>query len=190
MTWFCTNWIVDWNAISAVATALGTFVALGTALYAVRLEIVRNREVDRQQKQLVSVLAVVFDHELHMASSLLRKIAELAGEQEDARAAMLHITEGTRRIQFPLLERFAHRFSEFEHATAARLAVALSKLLQLRLNPAPDSNAIEEVPYELLSKSVQHSISGALDVAKYVEDARGAISSDAARIVKITSGQF
>lgn len=187
MPWLCTNLIVDWNAISAVATAVGTLVALGTALYAMRLDLLRKRDIDRQQKQLVSTLAVVFDHELHMASNLLRNIASLAGEQTDAQVAMLHIIEGTKRIQFPLLERFADRFSDFEHATAAKLAVALSKLLQQRLNPPPDIETLGEIPIEAISRTVKHSISGAIDIAKYVEDARSAISSDAARIMKITS---
>lgn len=184
--WLCTSWNVDWDAISSISTALATIVALFGMYYAMRADHRRQLSEQKQREHMTAVIAVAFDHELHMAQDLLKKLIIAVEESGDSREAMLNVLAATSRIQFPMLERFADKFNEFKHPAGAKLAVALSKLLQQRLNSPPDSDSISNMPIEFVDRLRDSSLAGGKDILSYVSDAREAISVDVARVARIS----
>jgi hypothetical protein len=186
MVWLCSDWQLDWDAISSVATAIGTLVALATAAYAVRLERKRDREIAAERQHQTSILAVAFDHELHMLEGMLSVIVQAIDGSPNKRTALLNVIEGTHRISFPLLERFADKFAAFEKDAATRLTIVLSSALQAKLNAPPSALAeLDQLPDHMVEGMVQHARGQATALITKVQEARKAIRPDMERVARL-----
>jgi len=115
--WVCTDWSINWDAISAVATAIATITALAFGLHAPVA-----RFFDRRSQRRYIATATI--HPAQLALNQCRAAAEVLGNI-DAHAGTLNDLGAAMRITMhPALDRYAEKMGPFGTTVAAKFCYA------------------------------------------------------------------
>lgn len=127
-------WTFGWEALVALSTLALAFVTLAAVIIPLRIERRRAADAEARRRKEAANLAMVFDHELHMAeglaTALIREVRSLW--RTDVGDALLSGEEAIRRIETPLLLKFAPRMDRFDVETGTMALLVLSRILQAK----------------------------------------------------------
>jgi hypothetical protein len=133
--WLTLKWDA-WVAIGTLALACVTYAIIKEAR---RAEQSRRDEADAERRRKAEYLAVIFDHELHMAEKMAAGVLTML-EQFPAAAAPNVMREFRSKLNIPFLTRFSDRLAVFDGNTAALAAIVISRINQMRLNTVPEGS--------------------------------------------------
>ncbi|MHB8679694.1 MAG: hypothetical protein ACYC7G_08170 [Rudaea sp.] len=161
--WLTLKWNA-WVAFGTLALALVTFAIIKETR---RAEQSRRDEAEAERKRNAEYLAVIFDHELHMAEKMAAGFLKML-EQLPAAAAPDVMREFRSKLNIPFLTRFSDRLAVFDGDTAAFAAIVISRINQMKLNTVPDG------PFQpgMLQKSIDGAKVEAGHIASEAKSAR------------------
>lgn len=132
---FFSNWLINWEAVSAVGTLLAVIVALGTTAY------IEYRDYRRRMIEVKSMASPLY-YELEINRKAL--IAEIAAfdaaprvpltnlspmipgtNGRHNRLALLRLSEGVKRVRFNVLKEVSPRIALFGEKDAIRLGMVI-----------------------------------------------------------------
>lgn len=132
--WLCTDWKIDWNAISAVATAAAALIALSVWLYDKR-----KKSLDR--KASARLLAQIMTTPVGAAHVQISKFRSdlfppgsdpLLGTLREDKDARQRLAEKALAITIELPSQFLDKADFFSEATSSSLANAFSEVNRLK----------------------------------------------------------
>ena len=169
--WLCTDWKIDWNAISAVATAIAALIALFVWLHDKR-----QRKAERSSN--AKLLAQIMTTPVGASRVLIAQFREhifpengsniLQGLQTDATLRM-QLVEKAAVITIDLPSQFLDKADYFSESVNAKLANAFSQVSRLKQIVGLFGNLTDQATQEVIDKhlgSVLTQIKEAQDAAE------------------------
>jgi len=173
---------IDWTALASVATALaavatafaaaGAFKASKTAL---AIDIRQAAREEERIKRGAMAMVVPLVHELHLVETKINAALALANQTPDPLGKLSILFQMIDRMNIPLMEKFADRFSAFEEETASLLGNALSVVLQMRMAPQLDLTDRIRIDTQRLPVNIQVTIDELKNTLSHVLRAKQAL---------------
>lgn len=181
-------WEWGWDAWVAIGTIALAVVTVATLFSTWLAERKRRSDHEELRRKEAGYMSIAFDHELHMAQGLSLKMIRAVRKYwfHSPTTALFHVIEGTKRLQVPFLTKFAARVNRFDVDTATMLTVALSRILQAKLNvpPQPPADGVG-LPVKFARRACRNAVGQATKIIRETRAARQALEPYHPKNIKI-----